>query len=657
MSLINIGVSALVANQQALQTTSHNIANVNTPGYSRQTVYTKAVVGQSGSCGSGFIGKGVQVATVMRNFSELLNRQSNAANAAYASDSVRLQSLMQMQDVFTGGEGGIGAAMTQVMNAFVDVQAAPTDATARNVVLTRMNELAARFRAASDMLDEFDYSTQQQIGNDVLLVNDMAKQVARLNNEIVRALATGHQPNDLLDARDQVIREINQYVQTSQVTADDGSISLFVGGSQALVLGTATGELSVAETQEYPGSQKLSLYFSQPSGTKVELTANMVGGGEIAGLLQYNNDDLVAGRNLLGRLALAIGHELNEQNKRGLTLQGVPGADLFALPSSGFGHSNITGYSISGGNAATTEVADASQFKPSDYKIVFGPPQPRLVRLLDGQTSLLNPDPVTGGIDVVHDGLRFQVPAAVVGAAANNQSILFQPFSSAASEIQALVHNPDELAAASALTANIDKNNQGKLQLTALEALGAASNLPAPGAPVRLSFDGAGNVDYQEFNAVTNTWSTVSTQPFTSGLPITVGDWSITLTGTVQAGDVVTVGNALDLGEGFKLNAGNAGGFMELRDKTLFDEGTSLADGFSAAMASIGTRAQSAKLAAELSSTVANNLELDRTAVSGVNLDEEAARLLQYQQAYQASSKVIQIAQSLFDTMLNAVAR
>ena len=207
------------------------------------------------------------------------------------------------------------------------------------------------------------------------------------------------------------------------------------------------------------------------------------------------------------------------------------------------------------------------------------------------------------------------------------------------------------------MTANIDKNNQGKLQLTALEALGAASNLPAPGAPVRLSFDGAGNVDYQEFNAVTNTWSTVSTQPFTSGLPITVGDWSITLTGTVQAGDVVTVGNALDLGEGFKLNAGNAGGFMELRDKTLFDEGTSLADGFSAAMASIGTRTQSAKLAAELSSTVANNLELDRTAVSGVNLDEEAARLLQYQQAYQASSKVIQIAQSLFDTMLNAVAR
>ncbi len=96
---------------------------------------------------------------------------------------------------------------------------------------------------------------------------------------------------------------------------------------------------------------------------------------------------------------------------------------------------------------------------------------------------------------------------------------------------------------------------------------------------------------------------------------------------------------------------------MELRDKTLFDEGTSLADGFSAAMASIGTRTQSAKLAAELSSTVANNLELDRTAVSGVNLDEEAARLLQYQQAYQASSKVIQIAQSLFDTMLNAVAR
>ncbi len=144
---------------------------------------------------------------------------------------------------------------------------------------------------------------------------------------------------------------------------------------------------------------------------------------------------------------------------------------------------------------------------------------------------------------------------------------------------------------------------------------------------------------------------------YESGKPIQVNGWSITLTGTpgAQWQDTVSVGNAKDLGDGYKLNAGNASAFLALRDAAIFDNGTSLSDGFSSAMAVIGTRTQSAKYAAELSETVANNLNADRTAVSGVNLDEEAARLLQYQQAYQASAKIISTAQSLFDSVLSAV--
>ena len=659
MSLMNVGVSALNANQQALTTVGHNIANVNTPGYSRQTVYTNALHGQN--MGNGFIGKGVQVATVMRNYSALLNRQSNAANAIHAADTSRLQGLMQMQDVFKGGDGSLGAAVTNMMNAFVDVQAAPSDATGRNVVLTRMSELAARFHAASNMLEEQDYSTAQQLRNNALLVNDKASQVARLNNEISRALATGHQPNDLLDARDQVIREINQYVQTTQVAADDGSISLFVGGSQALVLGINSGQLSVEETKEYPGSQRMALYFSQPGGQQLELTAAMVGGGEIAGLLKFRNEDLAEGRNLLGRLAMTIGHELNLQNQRGLTLNGQQGGALFSLPTTSTGYGNITGYSNIGPGAATTQVMDASQLKPSEYRLIFegSPLTPVLTRMSDGKvfnatsTPPLNMGNLATGFDA--DGLRFIVPAATLAAAVSGNSMLFKPFSTAASEIEALVHNPDELAAASALTANINKNNTGKLQLT---QLGAITGIPAAQDPVRLTFDGAGQVTYQIYDHLSSTWSAASApMDYTPGQPITINGWSITLTGTPAAGDTVDVANALDFGEAFRLNAGNAGAFLDLRDKKVFDEGTTLSDGFSAAMAVVGTRTQSVQLAEKLSSTVAKNLEMDRTAVSGVNLDEEAARLLQYQQAYQASSKVIQIAQSLFDSVLNAVGR
>lgn len=227
---MNVGVSALVANQQALTVTGHNIANVSTPGYSRQTVATKAIQGQN--TGSGFIGKGVQVATVMRHYSDLLGRQANAASAASSADAIRYQSLMQMQDIYSGGDGSLGAAINDMMNAFADVESAPADGTARNTVLTRMNELAARFRSASATLQELDYSTKQQLQNNVILVNDLARQVASLNGQIARSLASGHQPNDLLDARDQLVREINQYIQTSQVEADDGSISLFVGAAR-----------------------------------------------------------------------------------------------------------------------------------------------------------------------------------------------------------------------------------------------------------------------------------------------------------------------------------------------------------------------------------------------------------------------------------------
>ena len=147
-------------------------------------------------------------------------------------------------------------------------------------------------------------------------------------------------------------------------------------------------------------------------------------------------------------------------------------------------------------------------------------------------------------------------------------------------------------------------------------------------------------------------------QPYTSGVPISINGWEIKLQGSPNTGDTVVIGNALDpqYGDKFTRNSGNASAMMGLRDVKMFDEST-LADGYAGAMAQVGTRTQSALFAAELSTTIAANLERDRTAVSGVNLDEEAARLIQYQQAYQASSKMIQIAQNIFDSLIQGMGR
>lgn len=657
MSLLNVGSRALMANQIALQTTGHNIANVNTAGYSRQSVSFETSAGQN--MGSGYIGNGADVATILRNFNELLSRQAATAGAVAAADSARAQSLTQMQEVFSGGKSGLGAAITDMMNSFADIVSAPTDPTARSVVLTRMNELAARFRSASAQLEEMDYSTRQQMSNDVTVVNSLASQIATLNGQISQSIAAGHAPNDLLDQRDQMVRDMNKYVQTTQIPADDGTLSLFVGGSQPLVLGQSAAKLDVRESTEFPGSGKMTLYFKQTGGQDVELTQGMLGGGEIAGLLQFQGSDLTEGRNLLGRMAAAMGAALNTQHQSGLTQDGTRGTALFTVPTTVAGHTAIAGITANAQFVDATSTTnpktalDATAYAASDYKVVFKDGGAlSLIRLSDNKVTDFAS--VTALANTTVDGLRFEISAP----GAKNQSVLFQPFSAAAHDLKALVSSARDLAVANPITAGMSEDNKGNLQMSSLKMLSPTSALPPTPGGVQLSFqvDASGNISYSFTGAAAG--NGVS-QPYVSGQPIVVDGWSITLTGTPHQGDSLRVGNALDpqYGDSYLRNAGNGSAFLDLRDKQMFDKSTSFSDGFSSAIAQIGARTQSATYAAKLSSTIATNLEADRTAVSGVNLDEEAAKLLQYQQSYQASAKMLQVAQSLFDSVLQTVGR
>ena len=165
MSLLNVGARALLANQVALQTAGHNIANVNTPGYSRQSVSLATVQGQF--TGGGYIGQGVDVQTILRNHNELLTRQAAAANSTKAADTTRSEKLNQLQEVFSGGTNGLGAAINDMMNALADVVSAPTDMSARTVSLTRISEMAGRMRSSAEQLGEIQYSVTEQLKSDV----------------------------------------------------------------------------------------------------------------------------------------------------------------------------------------------------------------------------------------------------------------------------------------------------------------------------------------------------------------------------------------------------------------------------------------------------------------------------------------------------------
>lgn len=476
MSLLNVGARALLANQVALQTAGHNIANVNTPGYSRQTVVLQTVQGQF--TGGGYIGQGVDVQTILRNQSELLTRQSAAAGSTQAADIVRSERLRQLQEVFSGGTAGLGAAINDMMNAFSDVVSSPTDITARTVVLTRLDETAARMRTAGERLNELQYTVTEQLQSSVTTINSLAKQMANINEQIARANGNGQSPNDLLDQRDQIIRDINQYVQTTQIPADDGTVGLFVAGSQPLVLGTTASSLSIDDATQFPASGQIKLFFNRPGAPPVEMDENVLGGGSVSGLLRFNNNDLTEGRNLLGRMAMAIGMTMNDQQNLGLTLDGLPGKDLFALPASMPGYTN-------GAGVGTVSFTGPTQFAASDYEIRFTTGTAgQVVRLSDGKST-----PFTSAANLATlqiDGLNFNLTTP----GNPGERMLFKPFSTAANNIQALVYSPRDLAVANPINAAMGTANGGTMQLGGLKATGLPNPpglvLPANANPAAL---------------------------------------------------------------------------------------------------------------------------------------------------------------------------
>lgn len=650
--LLSVGTRALQANQVALQTAGNNIANVNTAGYSRQTVAMGTVPGQY--TGAGYIGKGVEVVTIKRELSAFLTTQSALASATQAGDAARASKLQQLQEIFAGGANGLGAAVSDMLNAFSDVASAPTDLTARAVVLTRVDETASRMRTASQQLDDFQQGLTQELQQNIDRINDLATSIANVNELIARAQGAGQPPNDLLDRREQLVRDLNKYVQTTSIPSDDGTMGIFIAGSQALVLGDKASTVSLTADAFGVKNQKLAI---TRNGQSITMDEKMLGGGETSGLLRFQNTDLAEGRNLLGRFTLAVTASMNEQHALGLDLDGKVGGSLFSsIDISG----NVsTGVNNTGGNSIALAVSDRTRLVASDYEVSFlSGTDGTVTRRSDGVKTSFTYAPAAGTFSFFNsatnandlptlDGLSLN--SAAGSAHISGNSFLVSPFSTSASTIRSEFSSPRALAVASPVAARMGSANTGSLQLASL----TARTNPVAATPVVITFTGPNTYTRSDAGGA---FTYTSGKAIEGSVPATtpLSQWSLTLQGTPASGDTLTV--QAQPAAYRNSNAGNAGAMMDLRDMTLFD-GAKLTDGYAALIAQVGIRTQSANYAAEVSGAIAANLETDRTGVAGVNLDEEAAKLLQYQQAYQASAKMIQIAQSIFDTLIQTLGR
>ena len=652
-ALISIGARALFANYAALQTVGNNIANANTPGYSRQSV--EFATASSQSSGAGFFGKGVDVATVSRAHSELLSRELNVATAISAADQARASQLQRLESIFATGEAGLGFAASQFLNSFVDVANSPQDLSARQVVLSRAETLAQRFSAAGGRIAELQGGVVQDLGVAVATLNTLAQGVADLNQKISDALGQRHQPNDLLDQRDEMIRKMSELVQVTTVASNDGKLSVFIGGGQRLVLGSQASKMALTTDAFVPARVGIALV---EAGKTIPQSANALTTGKIGGLLRFQNSDLVDARDLLGQMAQAISGAVNGQQALGLGL-GQPatsGAPIFATgalrvaPAAGnakAGGVDVASYIDANGvrvPSVSLTITDASRLQASDYQLVADPAGSGdyfLTRLRDGLVQT-----VASG-DVV-DGFRIDITGPLPVA---DDKFLLQPVAAAASQMQRVLSDPRGIAAASPVVATLGAANTGTGNVASLRAVNASLD---PNLTAALTFTSAtGNYDW-ELRDPSNSVVSSGSATWQPGVPIALNGWELQLAGVPASGDSLTVQKT----QFPAANNDNARALLDLRGASLVGAlaavgGATITDAYANAMTDIAVRVQGAKMSAQMSTSASAAAQAANDDVAGVNLDEEAARLIQYQQSYQAAAKLLQVAQTVFDALLN----
>jgi flagellar hook-associated protein 1 FlgK len=643
--LMSIGKTAMFASYSALQTTGNNIANANTQGYSRQQVHVTEAVGQF--TGSGFFGKGVDVASVTRAYDQYLTGNAVGTGSTAAADAARLDRLTQLENSFPLGTSGVGYAAGEFLNAFADLSSNPADPSARQVVLSNAQDLASRFTAIGDQFSALQAGVTQDLKLSVAKVNTLAQQVAKLNENIAAQRGSGQDPNQLLDQRDLLVSQISGLINVTTLTADDGSVGLFIGGGQNLVLGAKANTLTA--TADSFDAAKVQIGVRE-GGVNRLLSPDTVVGGSIAGLLKFQNDDLAAARNLMGQMATAIAGSVNTQQSLGLDL-GQPagaGAPIFSV-----GPARVLDAASNAGTASLSlAVSDATQVQASDYALDFDGTNYTLTRLADSQTvsgSPFTPAQLAAGIQ--REGFTLQLNA---GTAQAGDRFLLQPVATAAQNMTAVLSSARGIAAASPFTGSTGVNNAGTATVASLVAVNPAYNGSLSAAISFTSNTGNYAWSLSDGSSGTGTW--------TAGSPIALNGFELNLDGVPRSGDTVAVAPTVSVAS----NNGNALAMVGLRQSgmvatlgTASGTGSALTvtDAYASAIADVGVRVQGSKMAASISGALAKEAETARADKAGVNLDEEAARLIQFQQSYQAAAKMLQVAQSVFETMLQTAGR
>ncbi|MGI4936157.1 MAG: flagellar hook-associated protein FlgK, partial [Janthinobacterium lividum] len=604
-SILNIGQSALTAAQVQIATTSHNIANLSTEGYTRQIATQSAVAGQD--MGYGFVGKGTQVTSVTRVYSEFLGTQVTTSLTDKSQLDSYYNQIKTIDSLLGDSTTGVSSALTSFFSTVQNLSADPTAAATRQSLLSSANALAASFQTTNDQLSDLRQGVNDEVTTSIQAINAYSKQIATINDAIEKQTSLGNTPNDLLDQRDLLVTKISEQVKVS-VVKQGNSYNVFAGNGQPLVVGAKTYDL--VPVPDPADGTRIGVGYNY-NGVVSSIPDSSVVGGTLGGLLEFRTSTLDVAQNKLGQLATAIGTQFNAQNALGMTETGAMGTALFEVGSPlSTPNSNNTGT-----GAVTTTITDATQLTGSDYRLQYDGSAYNLTRVEDGKVT-----PITTFPQVV-DGLTIDL----TGTPATSDTFLIKPTYTGADSFKVLVTNKSDIAAAAPIITTAPTTNAGSATISAgTVSTGFALTSVTPA--VTLAYNSTTNTlsGFPATAAVTVTKNGVST-PFAAGAAVTYqsgatisfSNISITLTGTPANGDTFKIAsNTANSGDGR-----NALILAGLQTAKTMDSGTnSFSSSYAALVSSIGNKTRELETTSAAADVVYKAAVTAQQSESGVNL-------------------------------------
>ena len=673
-SLINIGMSGLIASQGALATVGNNIANANTSGYSRQQIVQGS--GASQQVGGVFIGTGTTLADVRRVYNSYLDAQLQTTTSLNGDAQAYLDQIGTVDKLLSDKNTGVSAALSSFFSSLQTSAAAPGDMSARQLLLTSAQTLSNRFNSISSQLNQQNEGINSQLDTLTSMVNQHTATIASLNKQIAQATTAGNTPNNLLDARNEAVRTLNELVGVT-VQEHDNVYDITLGTGQTLVQGSTSNTLSAVPGQVDKSQFSIQINYQQSSSD----VTSVLSGGKIGGLLRYRDDVLAPAINDLGRTAIVVADAINKQLGQGLDANGEFGSSMFNSINS---EKAITQRSLAAtGNSAgssnlNVSISDSSQLTAYDYKVTFTSATEYTVQRSDGQDAK---GPFKLGDKQEIDGFTLQLPQG--GAVAAGDSFKVSPTRTGASAIGVQMSDANKLAFAGPLVAGAGGSNSGTGAVGGLSLssvldiyggvdLGKSQSDIEGAMPVRIAFDEAGADGTQTYRVLNEAGKEIGKGSIVPGqdnkvtinVPVTNADGTTTNVGfdTVISGSPGK-GDSFDIkfNKDGKADNRNGNELLALQTKATVGVGkdgtggVSMATSYSQLVSKVGGKASQAAVDGTANGAALAYAKEVRNSVSQVNLDEEASNLVKFQQYYTASSQIIKAAQATFSTLINSL--